>query len=321
MTINKHQWIDIVKGIGILSIVIGHITDGVLREVFFLFHVPLFFFLSGYLFKQPLNLSGFLIKKSKALLIPYVSFLVVFVSLLLVKGWFKTHEINVGLITDALWGGQSLTGELSVFWFITSLFLTQVVFALICSVTDRKKLFIIMMTSLLLAYISEEFMQSKSFLWAANTVLYTLPLFYAGYLYKGSSSSTTLIVKRFSFVYTALLLAALSIKPELFYIDIKHFMLGVPFVSFLLSLTITIVFFVVAQKIVAFNTLTKLCVLLGSISMTIMYVHQPVQIALKHGFQLHEQLNLILVTILLAVIIHYLLSSTRLSRQYFLGGK
>jgi fucose 4-O-acetylase-like acetyltransferase len=81
MLSKKHQWIDIVKGIGILSIVIGHITDGALREILFLFHVLLFFFLSGYLFKQPQQLKNFIVKKIKRLLMPYASFLIVFISL------------------------------------------------------------------------------------------------------------------------------------------------------------------------------------------------------------------------------------------------
>ncbi|WP_057832363.1 acyltransferase family protein [Colwellia sp. TT2012] len=318
---NKHQWIDIVKGIGILTIVIGHITDGILREILFLFHVPLFFFLSGYLFKQPQELKSFINKKTNALLIPYASFLMVFSSLLLLKEWLKTHEINIALITDALWGGQALTGELSVFWFITSLFLTQIVFALIATVANKKVLSIIMLISLLLAYIAEPFMQDKSYFWAVNTVLYALPFYYAGYLYKQFNTSVTSIINHFCIVYTVLFFIAFSLMPEIFYIDIKYSNLGMPIISFVLSLTVTVVIFIVAQKTSDMSHLAKPFVMLGGMSMTIMYLHQPLQITVKHGFNLDNQFFLILLTILFSIFCHYMLSRTRLSRQYFFGGK
>lgn len=40
---SKMQWIDIVKGIGILFVVAGHIFNGYSRDFIFLFHMPLFF--------------------------------------------------------------------------------------------------------------------------------------------------------------------------------------------------------------------------------------------------------------------------------------
>lgn len=46
--------IDIAKGIGIILVVYGHLACPVAREIF-LFHMPLFFLLSGYFFLQKIQ--------------------------------------------------------------------------------------------------------------------------------------------------------------------------------------------------------------------------------------------------------------------------
>lgn len=65
--------IDIAKGIGIILVVYGHLACPVAREIF-LFHMPLFFLLSGYFFSAKDSLRDFLVKKSKALLLPAILF-------------------------------------------------------------------------------------------------------------------------------------------------------------------------------------------------------------------------------------------------------
>ena len=53
---NRILWLDMAKGIGILLIMIGHLGISVIPEAkpvqiwLYSFHIPTFFFLSGYLF-------------------------------------------------------------------------------------------------------------------------------------------------------------------------------------------------------------------------------------------------------------------------------
>lgn len=51
------EWVDILKGIAIICVFIGHTTNdnygnisGLLHMWIYSFHMPLFFFLSGYVF-------------------------------------------------------------------------------------------------------------------------------------------------------------------------------------------------------------------------------------------------------------------------------
>jgi len=69
------EWIDILKGLGILSIVLTHayIPETHVKKLFYSFHIPVFFFISGYLHKVELQ-KIFLNKRIKTLLIPYIFF-------------------------------------------------------------------------------------------------------------------------------------------------------------------------------------------------------------------------------------------------------
>lgn len=48
----REQWADILKGIGAILVVIGHLVlyEGNAKVYIYSFHMPLFFFISGYLY-------------------------------------------------------------------------------------------------------------------------------------------------------------------------------------------------------------------------------------------------------------------------------
>ena len=76
---NRLDYIDIYKGIGVILMVMGHIEFGKTFDHFIhAFHMPMFFFISGYLYKHKtkdeLSFVSFMINKARALLIPYVAF-------------------------------------------------------------------------------------------------------------------------------------------------------------------------------------------------------------------------------------------------------
>jgi fucose 4-O-acetylase-like acetyltransferase len=57
----KIEWIDVIKGIGIVFVVAGHTYIGEVKDFIFLFHMPLFFFISGFLFTQQEHKKNILI--------------------------------------------------------------------------------------------------------------------------------------------------------------------------------------------------------------------------------------------------------------------
>ncbi len=84
---------DLAKGIGIILVVLGHFFPegspnwyAVMRQVIYSFHMPLFLFVSGFVYmhtRRDISYGAFLMKKVKRIVIPYflVSFLFIAIKL------------------------------------------------------------------------------------------------------------------------------------------------------------------------------------------------------------------------------------------------
>ena len=78
----RNNNIDIIKGIAIILMVCGH-TFGVARDFIYLFHMPVFIFVSGYCFNKAHGASlqqaeGYFFSRVRRLLIPYMGFNIVY---------------------------------------------------------------------------------------------------------------------------------------------------------------------------------------------------------------------------------------------------
>lgn len=95
MNSKREIWLDYVKAIGIILVVAGHCNlPESIRNYIYLFHMPLFFFVSGYLFPKSINSTKeFLKKKAQRLLYPY------FVCGLLIIIWntIRCHNLEGNL--------------------------------------------------------------------------------------------------------------------------------------------------------------------------------------------------------------------------------
>lgn len=119
MDTKRLLWIDILKGIGILSIIFAHTTD---KKGVFIYAVPLFFILSVYLHKPMKDLTSFLMKSVRRMLIPYIAFFIL-ISFLRISTADNHWESIIGHTTILLWGGNRMVGDFGVFWFVNVLFI------------------------------------------------------------------------------------------------------------------------------------------------------------------------------------------------------
>ena len=65
------EWIDVAKGIGILLVAATHVFGGSIAKYSEWFYMPLFFFLSGYLYVPAEEWHRFVTKRARHLLLPY----------------------------------------------------------------------------------------------------------------------------------------------------------------------------------------------------------------------------------------------------------
>lgn len=111
--------VDVLKGFLIILVVIAHFQRDTIHDTIFLFHMPLFFILSGlFLQKEKLSSKTYLKNKASTMLVPYCTYLML--DLFLIQ---RTY--SPGSILRALWGGRAISG---VYWYITCFLFTLFAF-------------------------------------------------------------------------------------------------------------------------------------------------------------------------------------------------
>ncbi|MEW6518556.1 MAG: acyltransferase [Thermodesulfobacteriota bacterium] len=132
------EWMLIAKGIGIILVVVGHFHPAtspvywsLMRKIIYLFHMPLFFILSGYLYNHGKYSYRDLIKtKTKRLLYPFASIAGVFFLIKHLAGLVVNvdHPVNIESVYALLF--DPVRSYMPLLWFVHALFLIFAVYPL-----------------------------------------------------------------------------------------------------------------------------------------------------------------------------------------------
>lgn len=121
------EYMDIARGIGILLVVLGHndfeAISVFVHQVIYSFHIPLFFFLSGYFINISIPFFDFVKKRFNSLLKPYffIIFLIYFTSVSFEKMGFN---MAITRIVKALYGTGHYIDWVQL-WFLPELFVVS----------------------------------------------------------------------------------------------------------------------------------------------------------------------------------------------------
>jgi polysaccharide biosynthesis protein PslL len=133
------EYMDIARGIGILLVVLGHNDFEVLslfaRQIIYSFHIPLFFFLSGYFVNTSLSFFDFFKKRFNGLLKPFLFtiFLIYFTSISFEKMGFNTA---ISRIVKSLYGTGHYIDWVQL-WFLPHLFVVSLYAFLFITLVGR----------------------------------------------------------------------------------------------------------------------------------------------------------------------------------------
>lgn len=147
------NYVSIAKAIGIVLVVIGHCVKGRVGNFIYLFHMPLFFMITGYLFKDSSvrDLSTYIKRKIKSIYVPFViwnALFLVFHNLFFYIGFYKDgvlglHRIDNGYsLLKELLGVLTLTHMEQVTaptWYLRVLFIATLMYAVICVLFNHNK--------------------------------------------------------------------------------------------------------------------------------------------------------------------------------------
>lgn len=155
------------RGMAVLCVGIGHSFNptetptilGFIKSFVYCFHMPAFFFISGFLEGDKRHSIGekkqAIIKKARRLMIPYFFLTVVTAVLKMLFGVFARNPLNYStIVVDVLIGRNNLNGGL---WFLYALFVISF-FGIIFDMMDR----LILMSIMFIIYILNLFIFKQS---------------------------------------------------------------------------------------------------------------------------------------------------------------
>ena len=310
-------WADVMKGIGIISVVIGHVYGGGIHKLIFSYHMPLFFFIGGYFFKPNGSLFYYFKKQSKSLLVPYLSFLTLIYLVFYLPDLIRNSNLEnlLGFVFRPLLGGKWLVSYASVFWFITCYFLTQQTANYLFIKYSDKKLLIIGSVFLFLSYINSIYLKDLWVPWNLNVVFAAFPFFLLGFMY----SKSKFVIKDTVLLIISCISIFLVFALDDNTYDMKYSEYGIPLLTFFCSLVL-IVFIKRISEIISINRYSQFIGQLGKASLVIMYGHQPLQIVLRSYF-LDNKFIISFLSITLSFFLYKVLSSNESTKFFFLGIK
>ena len=162
MSLTKRlSWLDVTKGFLMILVVIGHYPgelDFPLSKYIYWFHMPAFFILSGLFFKPILEkgqTKKAIYKRFMQLIVPYLFFLV---SITTIRYGMEisSGNLDISWYLNDVWklviGGRFARGAYGVFWFVTTLFFTYLVFLWLTKYFNRTKQIVILAIFYLIAH-------------------------------------------------------------------------------------------------------------------------------------------------------------------------
>lgn len=125
---NRDLTLDFLKGVGILTVIIGHLSEFG-RQFIFSFHMPLFFLISGYLFSQK-PLSKSLHNDFYRLIVPYVFTSLVIIVFYFIATILTGQQFVLRWALASLWGSGAIHSSriwgdlpyIGAIWFLLALF-------------------------------------------------------------------------------------------------------------------------------------------------------------------------------------------------------
>lgn len=307
----RQAWIDVLKGIGILAVVVGHITfNRALVAQIFMFHMPLFFLAGGWLHDTRAPQWTYMKAKARSLLLPYACFVLILWPLELLMSVPRESIGWTTLAVPMLLGGRMLTGAAGVLWFVTCYFLTQQLVHFLLRRFALPACGAIGAAMLACAY----WLPAWPLPWCADVVLFSAPLYLAGY------AARSLELNRWTALWLMLALGAVLLNVAGFAntFDLKAGAYGLPLVTLASALATVALLAVLAQRMAA-GMAGRVLAALGGASMTIMFVHQLVQLAMAKQLGVTQAAPRIAGALLACYLLHQLLNGWPTGARLFLG--
>jgi fucose 4-O-acetylase-like acetyltransferase len=302
-------WLDTARALGIVAVVAGHVTaDKAVWSAMYHFHMPLFFVLSGMVFK-PSSVTDVAAKRARALLIPYLGWLLIVTVLDLVFAFILNEPFHlpwdrpIAAIARLVLGGTFLVEPYGTFWFVPCLFIVQNIANLVLRMSTPK----VMLLSL--AVLAGSYLVQH---WPSPWGIISVPLSLFFFLIGGVYSRFGALAWRWELAVIAAAASALVFYSDP--VDLKIGYYGTPILSVVAAIGVAHLLFVLSQALPDLPSVLAI----GRASLVIMYLHLAIFYALR-GEVLRDWIAFIAITI--PMLMWWGIRQSPIGQRYLLGEK
>ena len=298
---NRLVEIDILKGLGILAMVAGHVGFGELFNfAIHPFNMPLFFLASGFLYRCKGSFSLSIKKKVKTLLVPYLLFGLLFCIIWAPVQLFRGEPL-LDLAFHLLFMNSEGVPIGGALWFLTAFFFASVLFDLIFRLTSGGG---VLLAALSITVGCFGFFWPNQLPWCVNQAFVGMLLMYMGFAFRRSrmlekvnAAPPTMIVLVSVFGGFAAYLNG--------FVNMRTNTYGNPLIFIVAASLITLVVYYISLRLVSSSSkLTDELKFIGSNSMGYLCMNQAVLLVpmkLLSGLNLYV-LNLVILILAMAVL-------------------
>ncbi|EME7223354.1 hypothetical protein CUM63_13150 [Enterococcus faecium] len=294
MNQNRKKYLDIAKGIGIILVVVGHsfpdesspggisiLTFDIIKRIIYTFHMPLFFFISGYLAKKIILQFNFcqVFKKFQRLFIPYIFMSIVYIPLRIFLSKMATSTYPIKDLWKILIGISPNGGA----WFLYVLLLVNIISIIFI---NKNNIYFILLLSFIATFVTR-----GNLIFISYSVLryfcYNYFFFVIGLL---CSTKITNFEEKLDNQKEYLFIILFGV------LFLAYYSLNWTFLSAILAIIGVIVVLIISKHIENSNfssTIKGYLCHLGVDSMYIYILHGPIQVLVRYIFWNKLELNYI----------------------------
>ena len=283
------SWLDVLKGIGIILVVIGHVYSN--RTVFnwlYSFHMPLFFLVAGWVYKEKSVLTD-IKRRIQTIVVPYFSFgLLVLFYWQVIERRFRDSDMSFMDSLLGLFSGCYDNLDFNVhLWFLPCFFVTVVLFNILVNLGGRKFAYIAV-ALMSLVYVV---LPMPELPWGFNRVFKYIGFYAVGFF--GAGRETKIVDRNVGTGAIAVILLALN-----FFLALHNLTTGI---MWFVTAMIGVSSIILISQLINENRILQY---FGRISLIVLCIHGPVyRIVVKIvSIPLHMGTDAVRENILLAMI-------------------
>ena len=200
---NRIDYIDFFRAFGIILMIMGHVKFGSHFDKWIhAFHMPMFFFVSGWFFKSKDDTGYHIIRKIKTLLGPYIAFeLILWILLMPFVPEYRSYRTLLYIFTENTYKIPVESGTFGIspipgaMWFLTAIFFIEVIYIVLDNILGCNwKLHILVVILAVLGMLAPTVLPFR-LPWALDASFVGIGFFHIARITKGTKAERLLHLK------------------------------------------------------------------------------------------------------------------------------